>query len=156
MLHPAPEDFVVRPARRPDLAKLLGLYRHLNPDDPVLSETEAEAAWTRLLTSPNRVFVAELAGRLVSSCTLIIAPNLTRNARPFGLIENVVTYADFRRRGLGRAVLAAALQAAWDHGCYKVMLMTGSKRESTLHFYEGSGFARGAKTAFLAMPPQQA
>jgi len=59
-----------------------------------------------------------------------------------------VTDADHRRRGLGRAVLEAALDKAWTADCYKVLLATGSKRESTLRFYEGVGFKRDAKTYF--------
>jgi GNAT superfamily N-acetyltransferase len=85
---------------------------------------------------------------LVSSCALVIVPNLTRGVRPYGLIENVVTHVDHRRAGLGRAVLAAAVEAAWVADCYKIMLATGSRREETLRFYGGAGFARGGKTYF--------
>lgn len=64
------------------------------------------------------------------------------------MIENVVTDADHRRTGLGRAVLDAALDQAWKADCYKVLLATGSRRESTLRFYEGVGFQRDTKTYF--------
>lgn len=79
---------------------------------------------------------------------LVIVPNLTRDTGPFALIENVVTHADYRRHGHGGAVLDAALAAAWEAGCYKVMLMTGPRRESTLRFYERAGLERDSKTAF--------
>ncbi len=75
-------------------------------------------------------------------------PNLTREARPFAVIENVVTHSAHRNRGFGRAILRAAVAAAKNAGCYKVHLATGSKRESTLRFYEGAGFTRDAKTYF--------
>ena len=64
------------------------------------------------------------------------------------MIENVVTHSGYRRTGLGRAVLRTALAFAWRAGCYKVTLATGSRRESTLRFYEGAGFLRGGKTCF--------
>jgi GNAT superfamily N-acetyltransferase len=96
------------------------------------------------------VYVADAGGALVSSCTLIIVPNLTRGARAYGLIENVVTHANHRRTGLGRAVMSAALDAAWNADCYKVMLATGSRKDETLRFYEQLGFDRGTKIFFQA------
>jgi GNAT superfamily N-acetyltransferase len=97
--------------------------------------------------------VAELDGRLVASCMLAIVPNLTRGARPYGLIENVVTCSNYRRRGLGTAVLRYAQEIAWTENCYKVMLLTGSKKESILCFYEKAGLKRDIKTGFIAKPP---
>jgi GNAT superfamily N-acetyltransferase len=94
------------------------------------------------------VFVAEVDGVLASSCSLAIIPNLTRGVRPYALVENVVTHADHRKRGLARSVLMAALDAAWAADCYKVMLATGSKNPETLRFYEQCGFQRGGKTFF--------
>lgn len=139
----------IRLARSHELSDLLSLYQQLNPDDPVLDVDAAGPVWVRLLASDfTAVYVAELEGRLVSSCTLAIVPNLSRGARPYGVIENVVTDAGHRRRGLARAVLEAALDQAKSANCYKVFLATGSKRESTLRFYEGVGFRRDAKTYF--------
>ncbi len=139
----------VRPAAIADLPELLALYRHLNPRDPEPEPARCAAAWSALLERPGiTVFVIEAAGRIVASCTLVVIPNLTRGARPYGLIENVVTDAGARRRGFGIAVLQAALAAAWTAECYKVMLMTGRKDEATLRFYEAAGFERDSKTAF--------
>ena len=140
---------VIRPATSEDLAGVLALYRQLNPDDPVLDVAGAAPVWAAVLGSGlTTPFVAENEGRLVSSCTLAIVPNLSRGARPYGVIENVVTDEGHRRSGLGRAVLEAALDKAWAADCYKVLLATGSRRESTLRFYEGVGFTRDAKTYF--------
>jgi GNAT superfamily N-acetyltransferase len=99
------------------------------------------------------VIVAQVAERLVSSCTLAIVPNLSRGGRPYGVIENVVTHADHRRQGLGRKVLEHAIALAWRADCYKVHLATGSTRESTLRFYESAGFQRGGKTYFEIRRP---
>lgn len=149
-----PADPMIRPARQADLPGILALYRHLNPDDPIPEAAKAGAVWSSLLGAQLvTVLVAEIADALVASCTLVIVPNLTRNARPYGLIENVVTHQDHRRGGLGRAVLQAALDIAWAADCYKVMLATGSRREETLRFYENAGFERGGKTFFQARKP---
>ena len=144
----------LRTAAEDDLPGLLDLYQHLNPSDPRVDETVAGAAWAALLGSDLiKLFVAEVGGVLAASCMLVIIPNITRGARSFALIENVVTHADHRRTGLGRAVLAAALDAAWQADCYKVMLATGSRQGSTWSFYEGAGFARATKTHFEARRP---
>jgi GNAT superfamily N-acetyltransferase len=144
-------DISIRTARPTELAGLLNLYRHLHPDDPTPDAATAKAAWSALMGSDLiKVIVADAAGELISTCTLVTIPNLTRGARPYGLIENVVTHPDHRRTGLGRAVLSFALDVAWKAGCYRVMLATGSRREETLHFYEGAGFDRGGKTFFEA------
>jgi len=140
---------VIRTAVHADLAGMLDLYQHLNPTDPRVTETTAAPAWAAMLGSDLiRLFVAEEDGLLVSSCTLVIVPNITRGARSYAVIENVVTHAGYRGRGLGRAVLAAAVEAAWSADCYKVMLATGSRQGSTWSFYEGAGFTRATKTHF--------
>lgn len=35
------DDLKIRPATKDDLPLLLNLYRHLNTDDPILSEADA-------------------------------------------------------------------------------------------------------------------
>lgn len=85
----------------------------------------------------------------MSSATLVVVPNLTHGCRPYALIENVVTHADYRGRGYATAVMAAAELAARGAGCYKIMLLTGSKAESVLGFYEKCGYNRRDKTAFI-------
>ena len=141
----------VRIVRPDELDKLLDLYRHLNPEDPdIKGQKYINKIWQEICADPNIFYLAiEEDGLLVSSCTLTVIRNLTRGGQPYGLIENVVTHASYRKRGYGSAVLEKALEAARLSGCYKVMLMTGRKEESTLNFYEKAGFKRGLKTAFI-------
>ena len=143
----------IREVADEELFALLRLYAHLHPDDEMLALDEAAPLWETLRRDPNQHHLgAYWNGSLAATCTLIVVPNLTRGGRSYGLIENVVTHPDYRRRGLGTAVLKNALQAAWERGCYKVVLLTASKTESTLRFYEKAGFERGVKTSFVARP----
>lgn len=136
-----------------ELFTLLCLYAHLHPEDEMLPLGEAAEVWKTLRQNPNQHCLgAYWNGSLVSTCTLIVVPNLTRGGRPYALVENVVTHPDCRRRGLGTAVLKRALETAWECRCYKVMLLTGSKNEATMRFYEKAGFERGIKTGFVARP----
>lgn len=137
-----------------ELGKLLELYKHLNKDDPkIIVDESIKKLWNDIYEDPNTFYiVVDINGEIVSSCMLIIIRNLTRNARPFGLIENVVTHSNYRKKGYGRKVLSKALEIAWEMNCYKVMLLTGSKKEETLRFYENAGFKRGEKTGFISKP----
>jgi GNAT superfamily N-acetyltransferase len=145
----------VRHIGKNELPKLLDLYQHLHEegDAPLPPQGQLEALWGEIAANPMLYyFVGEVYGQLVCSCTLAIIPNLTRGARPYGLIENVVTHRDYRRRGFATQILRHALHVAWDQNCYKVMLLTGRKDEATLKFYEKAGFKCDVKTGFVAYP----
>jgi GNAT superfamily N-acetyltransferase len=143
----------IRKATFSDLEDILGLYRHLHAQDDPLPGSDSVAEVWRAALERTDVLLGFLDGQLVSSCTLVVIPNLTRGARPYALVENVVTHADYRKRGFGRELLRYAMSEAWASGCYKVMLLTGSKRAETLRFYESAGLSRGVKTAFVASAP---
>jgi GNAT superfamily N-acetyltransferase len=142
-----------REARREDLANIRALYLQLHPDDSEVSDGSVEAAFERILASPGlHLFVLELEGALVATTYLNVIPNLTRSAAPYAVIENVVVEEKSRGTGLGKQIIDATLQAAWSAGCYKAMLMTGSRTPSTHAFYRACGFSPDAKTAYLARP----
>jgi GNAT superfamily N-acetyltransferase len=143
----------IRTATKPDLAGLLALYRELNPADPVIDATSAEANFALMLSHPGmQVFIGFADDTAAASVTLVVIPNLTRHAASYALIENVITAEHHRRRGYAAALIAHAIQAAWNAGCYKVMLLSGSKNPDTLRFYENCGFARD-RTGFQIRRP---
>ena len=151
-------DMQIRLLETQDLESLLHLYTHLHEtDDPLPDGNELAAVWAEALANPRcRYYGGFVTGQLVASCTIMVIPNLTRGARPYGLIENVVTHRDHRNQGHGKALLAQALDFGWSQSCYKVLLMTGRKGAATQHFYEGAGFDAQAKKAFVmkcATPP---
>ncbi|WP_068775691.1 GNAT family N-acetyltransferase [Paenibacillus sp. FJAT-26967] len=143
---------IVRLIKPSELDQLLELYQQLNPDDPVIpASDELTKLWDDMIQDPKMDFVVvEDGGRLAAVCVLVRVNNLTRGGRPYGVIENVVTHEDHRRKGYGGLVLQKALELAREADCYKVMLMTSSKEEATLRFYEQNGFEKGTKTAFIA------
>ena len=149
---------IIRTLREKELAALLRLYALLHPEDLRLDpeSPHVRRLWQQMSADPHvRCYTAEIDGDIVATCTLTIILNLTRSARPYGLIENVFTDESFRRHGIASALLRRALTEAWDAGCYKVMLLTGSEKEEVLHFYELAGFRRGVKTGFIAYPGQK-
>ena len=140
----------IREVEHSDLPKLFELYTHLHETGVPQVDEPIKALWRRILDDPNHhILVAVTDGCLVSSCVLVVVPNLTRGQRPYALIENVVTHPEHRCRGIATEVLNHARQIAAAERCYKIMLLTGSKDDATLRFYERAGYNSGDKTAFI-------
>ena len=143
-------ELTIRTANPNDLPSLLELYGQLHPNDEIVSLPAASTILTQFLRYPGSTIFLGLSGEaVVTTCTLVVVPNLTRGGAPYAVIENVVTGESHRKRGYGKAVLNTAISSAWDHDCYKVMLLTGSKDQATLRFYAEADFEQ-SKTGFQA------
>lgn len=133
-----------------DFGGLMSLYEQLH-DNPMPEQTkELMALWERILQDEaHHIIVAQIDGKIISSCVCVIIPNLTHNQRPYALVENVITDREHRCQGWGLACLNYAREIAERENCYKMMLLTGSKKESTLDFYRKAGYNSEDKTAFI-------
>ena len=141
---------MVREAVFSDLEAILELYLFLHEEEIPAKDEHLKSTWEQIINDPNHhLIVNEIDGKIVSSCVCVIIPNLTRNVRPYAFVENVVTHADYRCRGLAGECLAYAKKISEQENCYKMMLLTGSKRESTLNFYRKQGYNSTDKTAFI-------
>jgi GNAT superfamily N-acetyltransferase len=145
----------IRYIKKNEMDELLNLYTYLHRKDvPTPDKSLLISIWDEITTNTLlHNLVLEYDDKIVSSCTLSIIPNLTRGGRSYGLIENVVTHTDYRRRGFGVSLLQHALAVAWKKKCYKVMLLTGSKDKTVYQFYDQAGFKKGIKTGFIAKAP---
>ncbi len=142
---------MIRSATLDDLEVIGRLYADLNPDDPPVIAHDVLA---EIIERPGLdLLLLELDGDTVASTYLNVIPNLSRAARPYAVIENVVVVADRRGTGLGRRIMDATLERAWAAGCYKAMLQTGSRTPATHAFYRACGFSPDVKQAYLARPP---
>ena len=141
---------MLREIKENDLNELLELYLHLHEDSiPEMTEYLKDT-WNTIVKDKNHhIIVKEVDGRIVSSCVCVIIPNLTRNIRPYAFVENVVTHGDYRGKGYATECLNYAKAIAEKENCYKMMLLTGSKKESTLDFYRRAGYNSSDKTAFI-------
>lgn len=140
----------VRPATVHDLGALLDLYAQLNADDPALERDRAIGVLEEIEMSPgNEILVLDDGDTVIGTTYLNVIPNLSRGARPYAVIENVVITASRRGEKLGKLLMAATLERARAHGCYKAMLQTGSTTPATHAFYRACGFDPDAKTAYL-------
>lgn len=96
-----------------------------------------------------KVIGFEADKKIVGMCTIGRVEGISKNGRPFSVIENVVVEKSVRSKGIGKKLIQYAIQIAESWNSYKVILETGSKLEWKLNFYEKCGFESGSKTAFI-------
>lgn len=142
---------MIRELARDDLDPLLELYRQFgHDDDPVVERGVLEATWREICESPGVLHLGLFEDEALRAAAHVsITPNLTRGAHPYAVVENVVTDQAHRRKGHGRRVMEALIDACGERGCYKIMLLSGAARPEAHRFYEELGFDRDAKQAFL-------
>ena len=119
---------------------MLDLYAGYNrPPDPKPATKDIQAIFDAIAAT-GHLTVADIGGNIIGTYAMYICPNLARGGRPFGVIENVIVSAAWRREGAGRALMLHAQDSARAAGCYKLMLCTGQGRPGNLRFYEACGF----------------
>ena len=140
---------MIREAAMEDMQEVLELYLHLHENSIPEDSDHLRDTWAQIINDPNHHLILNVIdGKIVSSCVCVIIPNLTRGVRPYAFVENVVTHEAYRCKGYAGECLDNAKKIAIDNNCYKMMLLTGSKRASTGNFYEKAGYNRNDKTAF--------
>lgn len=141
---------MVREVNENELNELLELYLHLHEKTVPEMTEHLHKVWKTIMQDANHhIIVKVIEGKIVSSCVCVVIPNLTRNIRPYAFIENVVTHADYRGKGYATECLNYAKEIAGKENCYKIMLLTGSKKEETLNFYGNAGYNSSDKMAFI-------
>jgi GNAT superfamily N-acetyltransferase len=142
---------MIRKATAADAAQLIELLGELHPGDTLPDAAEFAKKLDSMARSDHLHLLVLVNGPLViSTCYIAVVPNLTRQLRPFAVIENVVTRSTHRRRGCGGRLLRYAMDLAWSLECYKIMLLVDRHRPEVRTFYEKAGFDPEKKAAFLA------
>jgi len=144
---------MIRVATINDLEGVLDLYKELRPLDPNLEIGFAKEKWSEIVNDTQTyIAVAEIDGELASTCALGINKSIANEARPFGIIEHVITLNKFRRQGLSGQVLEYAISLAWENNCCKVMLLSGAQLKGAHSVYESVGFKGGIEKGFVIKP----
>ncbi|CAN7368163.1 GNAT family N-acetyltransferase [Acidovorax sp. LjRoot38] len=137
----------IREATPADLESVLALYAAIedSPTD-VLSLEDAQAVWAQFARYPSyRLWVAcdpAQHGAVVGTYALLVMHNLAHRGAPSAIVEDVVVAPDQQGRGVGRQMMAHAMQQAREAGCYKLALSSNARRAGAHAFYESLGFAQ--------------
>jgi GNAT superfamily N-acetyltransferase len=132
----------IRAAREEDLPAVLALYAQPDLDaGHVLALERARGIFRRFARYPDyALYVAEHAGQIVGTFTLLVMDNLAHCGAPSGIVEDVAVASDWQSKGIGRAMMKFARERCRECGCYKLALSSNMKRERAHRFYEELGF----------------
>ena len=99
------------------------------------------AAFDRIDAEPAQLLaVAEIRGRVVGCLQLTFIPGLSNQGASFALLQGVRVEAAQRGQGVGQDFMAWAMEAARNHGCASIELLTHNTRTDAQRFYEQLGF----------------
>jgi GNAT superfamily N-acetyltransferase len=139
----SPADVTVRPATGADLGPVVALLEHGSlvegKEDP-LDLVPYREALADIDHHPGGVLVADVEGQVVGVCQLIVFRHLQSRGGLCAEIESVHVHPEQRGRGIGHALMEAAVQRARELGCYRVQLTSNVARPEAHRFYESLGF----------------
>jgi len=140
----------VRPPTVADVPALLDLYQQLAEGfgaGPELSVAEGEAILREIATQPDRTLLTATVDGAVAGTVdlLVVRPNLSHHGRPWAAVENVVVGRDFRRLGVGRALMEEAARRSREAGCHRLQLLSRVQRTEAHAFYRAIGMEASAQ-----------
>ena len=140
-------SLLIREATEADLPGVLALYGQSGLDnDAVLSLAQAREVFQQFARYPSyRLFVAcepAFPDSVIATYALLVMHNLAHCGAPSAIVEDVVVHPQRQGRGIGRQLMAHAIEQAREAGCYKLALSSNAKRQAAHAFYESLGFQR--------------
>jgi GNAT superfamily N-acetyltransferase len=132
-----------RTARREDIAAIVAMLT----EDPITAargcsgDPDYEAAFAAIDADPrNELIVVEDDGEVVGTMQLTFIPGLSRGGNERAQVEAVRVAEPYRNRGIGRAMMAWAVERARERGCGLVQLTSDKARSDAHRFYASLGF----------------
>lgn len=149
----APVTCVVRSATRADLPRLgrLGAVlveahhafdtRRFLPTRDRLPLDYAAFLLGELRDQDAVVLVAEIEGDVIGYAYATVEEHDHMALRgPAGVLQDLIVEADYRGRGVGNQLLAAAMSALVARGAPQAVLMTAARNESAQRLFARAGF----------------
>lgn len=132
----------LRPVTEAELPLLAEILAELDGNAPFPLALVTEK-WLEMRRFPDYVaYFAEFDGKIIGTLSINVFPVLSGDLRSEAIAEAVVIRPAFRGRGLGRAMMCAAMGLAAAKGAYKLALSSNLRRLDAHRFYDGMGFKR--------------
>ena len=139
---------ILRAANLEDVPQLTDLLDQLGyPMSPAAVQDNLHA----YLRDPDRaVLVAEVNGKIAGCLALDIARTFHREANQMRIVSLVID-RDYRRKGIGKLLLAKAEERAKKEGCWIIEVTSAARRkkDGTHAFYEHQGYGNDTSELFF-------
>ncbi len=140
----ASELITVRPASHDDLPRILEIYNHevlvSTATYDTVPRTDADHRKWYAFHGPNHpVLVAETAGVVCGWASLSAYSDRAAYARTVEV--SVYVAEEHRRKGVGRTLLRALVQAGREHGHHNLLARISADNEASVRLHAETGFS---------------
>jgi glucosamine-phosphate N-acetyltransferase len=119
----------IRKTIKSDMIEIVKLLQEISNYDP--NETLFDDIWENFNSQKNVYSVVAQIGDVIVGYGAIVVETKIRGGK-MGHIEDIVSHSEFRKKGVGKAIVDALFKIARDNDCYKVALQC---KEDNVHFY---------------------
>jgi ribosomal protein S18 acetylase RimI-like enzyme len=98
---------------------------------------------TQIMNSPDtgRILVAETDHKVIGMVSLLFSISTALGGR-VATLEDLIIQESYRRQGIGKQLLHAAMDFAKNKGCLRITLLTDHTNNTAIRFYESLGFIK--------------
>ena len=124
----------IEKVRREHMDAVIELLQHMSVFSP--PKDTYDDVWASFFAQTNVHSVVAVIDEIVVGYGSVVIETKIRGGK-MGHVEDIVSHADYRKRGIGEAVVDSLFNIARVEGCYKVALQC---KERNVAFYEGCGY----------------
>jgi GNAT superfamily N-acetyltransferase len=146
----------ITPATPEDVPQLCGLLAILFSQEVEFApDADRQAAGLRAILSDPHVGAIQVAregGEIVGMVNLLFTVSTFLGAK-VALLEDMIVHPGQRGKGIGKALLHAAIERAKTEGCARITLLTDVDNAESKAFYRRAGFVESSMTPLRLMLP---
>ena len=124
------KNFLIRPIERNDINSVVELLQSISDYTP--SKSEYSSIWSDLCKQSNAHALVAIVDKHIVGYGTIIFETKIRGGK-MGHVEDIVSHSNYRKKGIGMAILDALHDLAKANGCFKIALQC---KEHNIDFYK--------------------
>lgn len=133
-------NFTIRKLRKKDMSLVIELLQSISKYKP--SKSKYPKIWNKFKNQKNIHAIVAIIDKQIVGYGVIVIESKIRGGK-MGHIEDIVSHKDFRKKGVGKAILDKLFTLAKKKYCYKVALQC---KKHNISFYKKCNYKINAIT----------